>query len=96
MGGPAFPGGMLGSKAAVRKDLSKLETWFDRNLMGFRQRPSRVSGKEPPRAILQTGPAHQKSSSAGKDPGGAGGHLNFVVDRLNTSLQCALVAAELN
>lgn len=95
MGEPAFPGGMLEGKAA-RRDLSKLEMWFDRNLMGFRQRPSPESGKEPPCAILQTQPTHQKVALQERTRGRVGGHPNFVVDKLNTSLQCALVAAELN
>ena len=42
-------------KAAVQRDLSKLETWFGRNLVGFRPKLSSASGKEPLRVMLQTG-----------------------------------------
>lgn len=87
---------MLEGKAAVLRDLRLLEMCFDGNLMGFRQSPSPVSEKEPSHALAQAGPSHQKAALQERTRARRRGHPNFVVDKLNTSLQCALVAAELN
>lgn len=92
--GAAFPGGVLEGTAIIRRDRSKPGMWFDRNLMGFRQKPSSACEKELPGAILKTRPLTRKQLYW-KGPGGAG-NTNFVVDTLSSSLQCTLVAAELS
>lgn len=63
---------MLEGKAAVQRDPSKLEMWFDGNLMGFRQRPSLVPGKGPPCSPSLTGPADQKAALQGRPQAGRG------------------------
>lgn len=70
----------------------KAETWLDRDLVGLSRRPGPAWGRSRPVRYCSPGPLTRKQLCR-KGPGGSGGHPQFVEGRLNTSLQCALVAA---
>lgn len=82
--GPAFPGGMPG-RGRLRR--GSTGTW-----RGSAEGQALHRGRSRPVRYCSPGPLTRKQLCR-KGPGGAGGHPQFVEDKLNTSLQCALVAA---
>lgn len=71
---PAFPGGMLEGTAAGR-DFSKLEMWFDRNLMRFKSQVLCPERSRPVR-YCRWGLLTRKHL-CGKGPGGSQGTPKF-------------------